>query len=82
MTRRVESRKSNLRVVWRGSQRVNYKCMYVVYNCMYVMYVNSGGIVGGGGTSKYNVSLIFYLPFIYQQQHSTRYFFLVLNSAT
>jgi hypothetical protein len=33
----------NLRVVWRGSQRVNLSvCMYVTVKC--------GGIVGGGGT--------------------------------
>jgi hypothetical protein len=37
----------NLRVVWRGSQRVNLSvCMYVY---MYVI-VKCGGIVGGGGT--------------------------------
>jgi hypothetical protein len=36
---------SNLRVVWRGSQRVNLiVCMYVIVKC--------GGIVGGGGTIK------------------------------
>jgi hypothetical protein len=35
----------NLRVVWRGSQRVNLSvCMYVIVKC--------GGIVGGGGTIK------------------------------
>ena len=34
-TRRVESRKSNLRVAWRGSQRVNYMCMLC---CMYNVY--------------------------------------------
>jgi hypothetical protein len=35
----------NLRVVWRGSQRVNLSvCMYVIVKC--------GGIVGGGGTKK------------------------------
>jgi hypothetical protein len=34
----------NLRVVWRGSQRVNLSvCMYVIVKC--------GGIVGGGGTT-------------------------------
>jgi hypothetical protein len=37
----------NLRVVWRGSQRVNLSvCMYVY---VYVT-VKCGGIVGGGGT--------------------------------
>jgi hypothetical protein len=37
----------NLRVEWRGSQRVNLSvCMYVY---MYVT-VKCGGIVGGGGT--------------------------------
>jgi hypothetical protein len=37
--------KNNLRVVWRGSQRVNLSlCMYVMVKC--------GGIVGGGGTIK------------------------------
>ena len=36
---------NNLRVVWRGSQRVNLSvCMYVIVKC--------GGIVGGGGTIK------------------------------
>jgi hypothetical protein len=40
---RVEE--SNLRVVWRGSQRVNLiVCMYAIVKC--------GGIVGGGGTIK------------------------------
>ncbi len=40
VARRVEE--SNLRVVWRGSQRVNLSvCMCVTVNC--------GGIVGGGG---------------------------------
>ncbi len=40
---------SNLRVVWRGSQRVNFGvCMYL---CVYVI-VKRGGIVGGGGTLK------------------------------
>jgi hypothetical protein len=39
--------KSNLRVVWRGSQRVNLSVC--VYLCMYVT-VKRGGIVGGGGT--------------------------------
>jgi hypothetical protein len=35
----------NLRVVWRGSQRVNLSvCTYVIVKC--------GGIVGGGGTIK------------------------------
>ena len=35
----------NLRVVWRGSQRVNLSAfMYVIVKC--------GGIVGGGGTIK------------------------------
>ncbi len=37
LTRRVDQQKNNLRVVWRGSQRVNYLCVYV---CVYVyMYV-------------------------------------------
>jgi hypothetical protein len=36
---------SNLRVVWRGSQRVNFSVrMHVTVKC--------GGIVGGGGTRK------------------------------
>ena len=58
-TWRVERVENNLRVVWRGSQRVNTSvCVYVyvyVYVCMYVcMYVivKCGGIVGGGGTIK------------------------------
>ena len=59
--------KSNLRVVWRGSQRVNYKCMYVMYNsiivCMPYMS-NSGGIVGGGGTNKSQFFLIFIFSYI------------------
>jgi hypothetical protein len=38
---------SNLRVVWRGSQRVNLSVF--LYVCMYVT-VKCGGIVGGGGT--------------------------------
>jgi hypothetical protein len=43
---------SNLRVVWRGSQRVNLSvCMYVWLVCMYVT-LKCGGIVGGGGTIK------------------------------
>jgi hypothetical protein len=44
---------SNLRVVWRGSQRVNLSvCMYAcTYVCMYVI-VKCGGIVGGGGAIK------------------------------
>ncbi len=43
---RVEN---NLRVVWRGSQRVNLSvCIYV---CICVI-VKSGGIVGGGGIIK------------------------------
>ncbi len=33
------SREYNLRVVWRGSQRVNLKCMCVLYVCMCVLYV-------------------------------------------
>jgi hypothetical protein len=37
---------SNLRVVWRGSQRVNLSV------CMYYVTVKCGGIVGGGGTIK------------------------------
>jgi hypothetical protein len=38
---------NNLRVVWRGSQRVNLSVCVIV--CMYVcMIVKSGGIVGGG----------------------------------
>ena len=49
MARRVVE--SNLRVVWRGIQRVNLSvCVYVcMYLCMYVT-VKCGGIVGGGGT--------------------------------
>jgi hypothetical protein len=40
---------NNLRVVWRGSQRVNLSvCMFL---CMYVT-LKCGGIVGGGGTVK------------------------------
>jgi hypothetical protein len=36
---------NNLRVVWRGSQRVNLSVfMYVIVKC--------GGIMGGGGTIK------------------------------
>jgi hypothetical protein len=48
----VDSKKSNLRVAWRGSQRVDYLCMYVMYNLYIVLCMskNSGGIVGGGGT--------------------------------
>jgi hypothetical protein len=34
---------NNLRVVWRGSQRVNLSV------CIYVYCMKSGGIVGGGG---------------------------------
>jgi hypothetical protein len=42
--REVESK---LRVVWRGSHRVNLSvCMHA---CMYVFCMKSGGIVGGGG---------------------------------
>jgi hypothetical protein len=48
---------NNLRVVWRGSQRVNLSvCMYV---CMYVI-VKCGGIVGGGGTIKQFLVKFFY----------------------
>jgi hypothetical protein len=47
---------SNLRVVWRGSQRVNSSvCMYL---CVYVI-VKCGGIVGGGGTLKQFISFVF-----------------------
>jgi len=50
VARRVES---NLRVVWRGSQRVNLSvCMYVTIKC--------GGIVGGGGTIKQFLSIFFF----------------------
>jgi hypothetical protein len=43
----------NLRVVWRGSQRVNLSvCMYEIVKC--------GGIVGGGGTIK-QFFLMFFL---------------------
>jgi hypothetical protein len=39
---------NNLRVVWRGSQRVNLSvCMFV---CIMCVIVKCGGIVGGGGT--------------------------------
>ena len=38
---------SNLRVVWRGSQRANLSvCMHVCES------IKCGGIVGGGGTIK------------------------------
>jgi hypothetical protein len=46
---------SNLRVVWRGSQRVDLSVsMYVhVYQCRCLfVIVKCGGIVGGGGTIK------------------------------
>jgi hypothetical protein len=43
---------SNLRVVWRGSQRVNLSvCMNVIVKC--------GGIVGGGGTIKQFLLIVF-----------------------
>jgi hypothetical protein len=49
---------SNLRVVWRGSQRVNLSvCMYVIVKC--------GGIVGGGGTIKQ-----FLLMFLFAVSHN------------
>jgi hypothetical protein len=47
---------SNLRVVWRGSQRVNLSvCMYVIVKC--------GGIVDGGETIKQ--SLMFSSGLVY-----------------
>jgi hypothetical protein len=46
---------SNLRVVWRGSQRVNLSvCMYVC-EC-----IKCGGIVGGGGTIKQFLLIILF----------------------
>ena len=49
----VTRREYNLRVVWRGSQRVNLSvCMYVIVKC--------GGIVGGGGTIKQFLLMILF----------------------
>jgi hypothetical protein len=41
---------SNLRVVWRGSQRVNLSACVCMYVCM---IVKSGGNVGGGEDTQF-----------------------------
>ena len=63
-TRRVESRKSNLRVVWRGSQRVNYMCMLC---CMYNVHckIVVELWVEVGLNKKHNSIIIYLLCLIY-----------------
>jgi hypothetical protein len=63
-TRRVESRKSNLRVVWRGSQRVNYVCMLC---CMYNVHckIVVELWVEVGLNKKHNSIIIYLLYLIY-----------------
>ena len=64
-TRRVKMVECNLRVVWRGSQRVNYlQCMLCIY-AMLCLY-KSGGIVGGGGIIKITILYNFYLFPLFQ----------------
>jgi hypothetical protein len=57
---------NNLRVVWRGSQRVNYLCcMYVLlYVCWPLCLLISGGIVGGGGTINTIIISFIFVYFI------------------
>ena len=56
MTRRVDSRRATYGFY---GVAANGLTISVCMLCMIVCMSNSGGIVGGGGTSKYNVSLIF-----------------------
>jgi hypothetical protein len=59
MTRRVDSRRATYGLYGVAANGLTISvCMLCITVCMLCMS-NRGGIVGGGGTSKYNVSLIF-----------------------
>jgi hypothetical protein len=69
----------NLRVVWRGSQRVNLSlCM----TCMYVT-VKCGGIVGGGGTLKqFLLMCLFIVSLIIYNRILKSYILFISNKGT
>jgi hypothetical protein len=68
---------SYLRVVWRGSQRVNLSvCVYVMYVCV---VKKSGGIVGGGGTNKAQFYVLLYKVYLFNKTIIVRLKWLVIT---